>query len=74
MVDTDRLLEGYADLSLMTEEINLFNSLLKTNISGSTAVKSKWEIKYNEGDYYFEMKEYEKGRTVLKEALSETKR
>ncbi len=73
-VDTNRLFEGNADLSLMTEEINLFNSLLKANISGNTAVKSKWEIKYTEGDYCFEMKEYEKGRTILKEALLEAKR
>jgi hypothetical protein len=54
----------------MTEEINLFISLLKANISGNTAVKSIWEIKYTEGDYCFEMKEYEKGRTILQEALS----
>ncbi len=57
-------------MSLMTEEINLFDSLLKANISGNPAAKSKWEIKYTEGDYYFEMKEYEKGRTILQEALS----
>ena len=69
-VDTNRLFEGNADLSLMTEEINLFNSLLKANISGNTAAKSKWEIKYTEGDYCFEIKEYEKGRTILQEALS----
>jgi hypothetical protein len=74
MVDTGRLFEGNANLFLMTEEINLFNSFLKANISGNTSVKSKWEIKYTEGDYYYEMNEYEKGRTILKEALSEAKR
>ena len=69
-VDTNRLFEGNADLSLMTEEVSRFNSLLKANISSNTSVKSKWQIKYTEGDYCFEMKEYEKGRTILKEALS----
>jgi hypothetical protein len=70
MVDTNRLFEGSADVSLMAEEVGRFNSLLKANKSGNTAVKSKWEIKYTEGDYCFEMKEYEKGRIILKEALS----
>jgi hypothetical protein len=69
-VDTNCLFEGSADISLMTEEVSRFNSLVKTNISGNTSVKSKWEIKYTEGDYCFEMKEYEKGRTILQEALS----
>ncbi len=69
-MDTNCLFEGSADISLMTEEVSRFNSLVKTNISGNTSVKSKWEIKYTEGDYCFEMKEYEKGRTILQEALS----
>ena len=70
IVDTNRLFEGSADVSLMAEEVSRFNSLLKANKSANTAVKSKWEIKYTEGDYCFEMKEYEKGRTILQEALS----
>ena len=73
-VDTNRLFERDADLSLMAEEVSRFNSLVKANISGNTATKSKWEIKYTEGNYCFEMKEYEKGRTIMKEALSEAKR
>jgi hypothetical protein len=69
-IDTNCRFEGNADLSLMTEEVSRFNSLLNANISGNKSVKSKWEIKYTEGDYCFEMKEYEKGRTILQEALS----
>ena len=73
-IETDRLFEGRADLTLMTAEITRFNSLANVNIADNSAPKSKWEIKYSEGNYCFEMKEYEKGRRILKEALSEARK
>lgn len=57
----------------MKDEFNNFNLLMKADIKEVRLKRSQWELKCKEGEYYYEMKEFENSENLLKEALLEVR-